>query len=172
MTGATTIGSAFNFQYFHGLIDDVRIYNRVLSAEEINRMRVMPGGLYSRNLGGFWVVEEGSETLTSPLFGSFTRWFTLSRVNRDAAGNIVATGGIPDPSTVKISYHIIAPRNRAIPVSSEYVTRSESRVMVQEDWSGGPTASGTYTAATNVFDASAGVDATSTPREIRLRRIE
>jgi type II secretory pathway pseudopilin PulG len=167
MAGPTTIASAFNFQYFHGFIDDVRIYNRVLSVEEISRMHAMPGSLHPRNRGGFWVVEEGSQMLTSPLFGDFTRWFDIGAVRRDAGGAVVTTGGIPDPSTIKVHYRIVAPRGRTIS-ASEYITRSESRVMAQEDWSGGPHATGVYTSATNVFAASHNIDVTSTPGTMSL----
>jgi type II secretory pathway pseudopilin PulG len=152
---------------FAGRIDDVRIYNRALSATEIQTLYSKPGGLYPRNVGGFWTVKEGADTIQSSLFGNFIRWYEIGSVNRDTSGNIVSSGGTPDPSTIKINYYVITPRGRTVSFS-EYVTRSESRVTLQTDWSGGPNASGVYTSATNVFATSTNIDSTSTPGQITL----
>lgn len=152
---------------FNGMLDEIRVYNRALSATEIAALHGSSGRLHPRNRGGFWSIEEGPETMISPIFGNFARWFILETVQRDSAGNIVTSGGTPDPSTVKVRYRVSSPRGRVITVS-EYIARSESRVTMQDDWSGGPGAIGVHSVAVNSFVASTNIDATSTPGVIRM----
>ncbi len=165
-----TIAYAGFLTYFPGRIDEIKIYNRALSSSEIAAMYATPAGLYPKSLGGFWSINEGAESISNPLFGTFMRWYTIEMVQRDASDNIVSSGGTPDPSTVKVTYFVKTPKGRIIS-SSEYITRSESRVMLQTDWSGGPGASGIYISATNLFATSTNINYSSTTGQIRLKMI-
>lgn len=165
-----TIGYAGYHTYFNGRIDEVRVYNRALSDSEIADMYATPGGLYPKSFGGFWTVYEGAESVPSA-FGTFQRWYTLENVQRASLTDhtIVSSGGIPDPSTVKVTYFVKTPRGKTIS-TAEYVTRSESRATVQTDWSGGPGATGIYTSATNQFASSTNINYTSTTGQIRIKQ--
>lgn len=167
-TTAVRIGNrAANTHHWNGRIDEVRVFGRALSAAEVAAMHASPDGLSPRSLGGFWAIHEGPETVPSPPFGAFRRWFVIESVQRDIAGNIVMTGGTPDPSTINLHYRVLTPRGRTI-TASEVITRSGSRVTVQEDWAGGPHAVGTYSAATTVFATSTNISASPTLGTIRI----
>jgi hypothetical protein len=64
-----TIGGLYGLEYFPGLIDDVRIYNRALSASEItdlyNGKEVSNEGLV-----GWWAMNEGEGTTVTDLSGN------------------------------------------------------------------------------------------------------
>jgi hypothetical protein len=108
-------------------IDDVRIYNRALSADEIQRL---------------W-----NSTV-------FTRYFTIENVERDSGGSIVTSGGNDDPSTQKITSYVDWPgaagaTGRVTVV--DYVTRWMNRVFSQSDWSGGSGDTGVLTEPSNRY---------------------
>jgi hypothetical protein len=72
--GAGTIGSAIGTRYDHpnyfwpGLIDDVRFYNRQLSAADIMTLYTSTGGEsgdINSNLVGYWKLDENSGTLAN-----------------------------------------------------------------------------------------------------------
>lgn len=147
-------------------LDEVKIFNRALSAAEIAAMHARPAGIHPQNLGGFWAMNEGSQTFSTAL-GTFRRWYTIQTVQRDAANNIVFSGGTPDPATVIVTYNVLTPRGKII-TTTEFVTRSESHVTAQTDWSGGSVAIGIHPSGTNVFATSTNIDATSTPGTIRM----
>ena len=70
-TGSTRIG--YHSPYFNGLIDDVRIYNRALSASEISLLAASGGvdGNYD-GLVGWWPMSEGSGTSLADRAGAHT----------------------------------------------------------------------------------------------------
>jgi len=152
-------------EYFPGLIDEVRIYNRALSATEISAMYNGVSKLYPQNIGGLWSLKEGQDQISSGAT-TFLRGFTIGAVQRDTNGNIVSSGGTDDPSTKKVTYTVeIRPAGAAsgnIVSASEYVTRSQSNVFLQTDWSGGAGESSPVTLGTNKFWTSSGVMASST----------
>lgn len=130
---------------FIGYIDDVRIYNRALSTDEIKR-------LYDSQI--------------------FTRYFAVENVSRDAADDIVTSGGNNDPSTQKITATVEWSAGGGTPKFQifDYVTRWRNRVLDQSDWSGGSGQEGPLTEPNNKFASSTNnVDATSTPGSIKLR---
>lgn len=149
-----------NTNYWDGKIDDVRVYNRALSADEISR-------IYSSTI--------------------FTRYFYIEDVNRDlcGAGAITtdvasgcgsgpgSTGVALDPSTEKITVAVTWPRATEGVTLSEDVTRSRNYVFWQSDWSG---ASGqemfpTSTNVTNInnnFASSTNINTTATSGSFTL----
>ncbi|MEK7479020.1 MAG: LamG domain-containing protein [Patescibacteria group bacterium] len=132
----------YNFNSFSGRIDDVRIYNRALSSEEISSLYGSP---------------------------SFTRFFTVQDVFRNPAGLIVPSGGILDPSTEEIAVRVSwipAGSSKANLELKDYITRWRNEVFHETDWSRGPQGlepipepSGGYSNSTNILFS---------PGEIRL----
>ena len=60
--GSSTIGSMGSSNYFNGLIDEVRVYNRALSDSEVNNQYK---GIYNDSgLVGLWHFDEGSHGTT------------------------------------------------------------------------------------------------------------
>ncbi len=99
--------------YFSGLIDDLRIYNTALSADDIRSL------------------------CTS---GIFSRYFYVDNAQRNSSGDIVSAGGTNDPSTQKVT--VVAEWLNASNTTStvgltDYLTRWKNRVFQQTDWSGG-----------------------------------
>ncbi len=128
--GGTEIGSRVgeigrwrgNTQYWHGKIDDVRIYNRALSSEEIK-----------------WIYESLKAK----------KYFYVENVCRKTEGNyskVVSCeepGSKEDPSTQKITtvaeWRVRGPLTRS--EKTDYVTRWRNEAFWQSDWLGGPTLS-------------------------------
>ena len=139
-TAAVSIGNVAGW-LMYGLMDDVRIYNRALSAYEV-------GQLYNSNV--------------------FRRYFYVENTCRtnDASSSIsgvspCAVGSADDPSTQKISaiteWTTPTGANPQV-LLSDYVTRWKNSVFQQNDWSGGPNASGVITNPTNLFSSSSGIN--------------
>ncbi|MCL5004680.1 MAG: prepilin-type N-terminal cleavage/methylation domain-containing protein [Patescibacteria group bacterium] len=106
---------------------------------------------------------------------SFTRYFSIENTNRDSCGigNIttsattscaaVGDSGIAeDPSTQKITVKVNWEGGRSLN-KIKYLTRSQNKVFVQTDWSGGgnqaafPTSTN-YTFINNKFASSSNID--------------
>jgi type II secretory pathway pseudopilin PulG len=119
-----------------GRMDDLRVYNRVLSPSEIQK-------IYTAEY--------------------FTRYFYVDDVMRNGSGYIDPSGNIPDPSTEKITAVYSWPQ-LSIPRSfSMYLTRHVSRSVIQNDWSGGVEQIATTTSFYGFFPTSTNIDyATST----------
>lgn len=114
-------------------VDDIRIYSRALSADEIQRL---------------W-----NSTV-------FTRYFNIENVSRDSNGNIVSSGGNDDPSTQKIISYVEWPASSGVTGRIDivdYVTRWANQVFNQSDWSGGSGQSGVITEPNNRFDNATSV---------------
>jgi len=127
---------------FNGLIDDVRIYNRALSADEVRQ-------IYKARV--------------------FTRSFVVENVNRDANQNIVTAGGTEDPSTqkitIKVNWSLAAGSSQLNLV--EYLTRFRNEVTRFTDWSGQEGVAGPITTPDSNFFSQSGIS-TSTAGEIKL----
>src|SRR3989344_2336 len=70
---------------------------------------------------------------------TYTRWFSIENVYRDANGDIVESGGIEDTSTQKITVHVEWPffGDVADVTMTQYLTRwSRNSVSVFTDWTG------------------------------------
>jgi hypothetical protein len=105
--GDIFIGSAGGTApYFSGYIDDLRFYRIALSDDNIE-------SLYNSAV--------------------YQRYFYVENVSRDGQGNIVLSGGIPDPSTQKITASIewLGGRNATF---STYLTRISDKIFEQAEW--------------------------------------
>ena len=109
--------------FFDGILDDFRIYNRGLSAQEIKN-------LYEAAL--------------------YTRYFYVDNVSRDISGNIVTSGGEDDPSTQKLTIGVDWEGGRNMTLT-EYTTRNNPQNYMQTDWTGGGGVEGPVTSATSTY---------------------
>ena len=126
--------------YFSGSLDDVRIYNRVLSADEIK-------SLYE-----------------SPVYN---RYFFVDNVSRDSSLNIVTSGGIIDPSTQKMTAGVTWEGGRQLQLY-HYFMRNNVFILHNNSWIGSGN-TGTTTSATSIFATSSNIFySTSTASQITL----
>ncbi len=123
-------------RYLAGLLDDVRVYNRALSANEIS-------ALYDSSV--------------------YTKHFYVENVERDGGGvgNIVTSGGDDDPSTQKVVVNVSWEGGRNI-FYTTYIARIRSLLSYQSDWFDGPGSDGITTTATSTFSVSTNIIADST----------
>ena len=138
-TNGLTLGRAGDYasEYFDGLIDEVRVYEKVLPVDEISALYSYPGRYYLQNNAGIWQVKHGQVSSTVSNV-DFTSYFTLSSVQRDTLNNIVSSGGSVDPTTKKASF-IVSWSGGYSMNQEEYVSRTSlNNVFTQTDWSGGP----------------------------------
>ena len=125
---------------FNGYIDDIRIYNRALSINELK-------GLYE-----------------SPIY---SRYFFVDNVSRDSNLNIVTSGGIIDPSTQKMTAGITWEGGRQLQLY-HYFMRNNVFILHNNSWIGSGN-TGTTTSATSTFAASSNIFySTSTASQITL----
>jgi hypothetical protein len=149
---------------FSGRIDEVRIYNRALSDQDVSSLYNGVSKLYPKNVSGIWLVKEGEETINFAGV-DYIRSYYFSAVQRDSSGNIVSSGGSDDPSTKKVRYTV---RWGSRTVSGEeYITRSGTRITIQTDWSGGSGEESPVLFTTTRFSTSSNIT-NSTIGEIRL----
>jgi len=132
--------STSSLDFLNGYIDDVRIYNRALSAAEVNQ-------IYTSQV--------------------FTRYFYVNDVYRNG-GNIVTGGGSYDPSTKQITAAYSWIGGGATDTISMYLTRNRDNVYNQTDWSGGPGASSSATSVGNKFATSSNINYTTTTGSIYI----
>lgn len=120
--------------------------------------------------GSCLAVVAGSEAVFAENM-MFTRYFSVARVDRDSADNIVETGGADDPSTRKITATVTwqdGSTNPAV-VLVKYVTRNRNISTLQTDWSGGAGQGGPAIAPDQYDTASAGVDVSTQNGSIKLQ---
>ena len=98
---------------------------------------------------------------------TYTRYFYVENVGRDAAGKILASGGVDDPSTRKITVVYSWPQSAANTLIA-YLTRSANNIFFQTNWSGGPGQNGPATTTNSKFSTSTEVDYSSSTGSIIL----
>lgn len=123
-----------------GSLDDVRVYNRALSASEAKR--IYDSGIYTR----FFTVENACRS-------------------NDASSTITgvepcADGSFSDPSTEKVTSNVQWIGTSATGTVSivDYVTRWQNNVFRQTDWSGGVGTEAPVTEAGTTYSTSTNID--------------
>ena len=141
-------GRSSDSSRFAGSIDDVRIYNRALSADEVKRL--YNSGIYKR----FFAVENVCRT---------------NDASSTIAGTAPCSGTSEDASTEQITVHTqwTAGAGTGEAKMTSFLTRSRNAVFQQTDWSGGSGASGAYTAAPTTYASGTNVS-TSTLGSIQI----
>lgn len=144
---------------FNGLIDDVRVYNRALSASEVKQ-------IYSNRI--------------------YARSFTIDNVSRDSCGvgsittdatstcssGPAVAGVADDPSTQKITVGVnwSGGGSRGSSISKvQYLTRAVGSIFKQTDWSGGSGQSGPITAPNSQYASSTSIDYSSSTGSIIIQ---
>jgi len=98
--------------YFSGNLDEMRLYNRAISSDEV-------ATIYSHK--------------------PYKRYFYVERGFRDAFGNVTSSG-VLDSSLARVSAVTVWENNRTALVT-RYFTRHDEVATVQNNWFGGPTLS-------------------------------
>ncbi|MFA5099042.1 MAG: LamG domain-containing protein [Candidatus Paceibacterota bacterium] len=142
-------------QTFNGLIDDIRIYNRVLSASEINQL------YRGRNFVRSFFVENVNRNLCG-----------AGNVTTDAATSCISgpgtSGVIDDPSTQKITASVSWAQGGLLS-RVEYFTRNRNNIFSQIDWTGGLGQDGPITSENDKFSSSTRIDYSTTTGSIRIQ---
>ena len=132
-----------------------------------------------------FVLASGS-TSTIAEGRTFTRYFYIENVNRDLCGasDITAnattscasgpgsSGITEDPSTQKITSVVSWTAGGSAGGSInkvQYLTRSQNKVFVQSDWSGGTGQEGPITAENNKFASSTNINYSTTTGSIKIQ---
>ncbi|BCX16260.1 MAG: hypothetical protein KatS3mg098_489 [Candidatus Parcubacteria bacterium] len=129
------IGGGSPYMSF-GIVDEARIYNRVLSSDEIKQ-------LYQSSI--------------------YYRYFYVDNVSRDTNGVIESTynSNNDDPSTQKITSAVVWTNGRKNEISF-YLTRSKRNLVFwQKDWSGGSGQEGPITEVNNKYSSASNISAGS-----------
>lgn len=165
VTGTLTSNSQFgigvlpisSYGYFNGFIDEVRLYNRALSSDEV--VILARGRPFSRSFSIENICR--SDDAASGITGSTDTGGTET--------SCFTAGGAYDPSTLKVSatarwFTGATTTNITI---SDYLTRWKNNIFYQDDWSGGALG-GTYTETGDTYTSATNLTATSS---IRLQGI-
>ncbi|MFH1193199.1 MAG: LamG domain-containing protein [Candidatus Jorgensenbacteria bacterium] len=144
-------GRASDASRFAGVIDDVRLYNRALSADEVQRL--YNSGIYKR----FFAVENVCRT---------------DDASSTIAGTVPCSGTSEDSSTEQITVRTqwTAGAGTGEVKIVSFITRAQNAVFQQTDWSGGSGASGAYAAAPSTYASGTNVS-TSTPGSIQIQNL-
>jgi len=120
---------------FYGSLDDMRVYNRALSASEIKQ-------IYENQV--------------------FTRYFYIDNVSRDTSGDIQESysASTDDPSTQKVTAIVNWQDGRTMQLS-HYLTRSKNRTFTQDNWSAGSGIDGPVTEIGRGYSSSTNITATT-----------
>ena len=142
-------GAAFGWELF----DNVRVWsgnwNNVLS------LATGTASVYYLNTSSSpFTAISGTQSLAIGTT-TYNRYFYLSDVYRDVNGNVTSTvsGNSYDPSTKKITvgYSWLGTATTTI---TAYLTRNQTFIYEQNDWSGGPNWNGPATTTNNQFSTS------------------
>lgn len=138
-----TIGKDNGVQYFDGEIDDVRIYNRALSADEI--LQLYRSGIFGR----YFYIENACRS-------------------NDASSTVTGvspcgSGSVDDPLTQKATAVTEWTSNGKTAQFSlaGYLTRWKNFLLRQTDWSGGSGQTGVFTTPDNTY--ASGTNVVTTP---------
>jgi type II secretory pathway pseudopilin PulG len=89
------------------------------------------GTYYPTLTGNTWTLATGSATI-----GGFSRYITISDTLRDASGNIVGSGGSPDPSTKKVTITVSWSTPQQSSVSGTYyIVRTDNQIHTEGSYS-------------------------------------
>lgn len=150
------------------LFDNVRVWSEGdwhgifnLAAGSANRYYL------NTSISPFTSVSGEEQVTISPV--TYTRFFYVEDVFRDAGGAIVTSGGTYDPSTRKVTVvYRWVPAN-AVHTLVGYATRYRHNIFEQTDWSGGSGQEGPVTSVNTRFSNSSNIDAAAIIGSIIIR---
>jgi hypothetical protein len=142
--------------YFPGMLDDVRVYNRALSANEISQL--YNSSVYSR----YFYVDNVNRTNCG--IGDITSNNTSGCISVLGAGS----GDIADdPSTQKATV-VVTRSDGATSQYYEYFSRSKNQIFSQNNWSGCGWQEGPYNIVGTGFSTSTNITAGTTLTDTNL----
>jgi hypothetical protein len=124
------IGGTYCANTMDGYVDDVRLYNRALSDDEVKT-------LYDSAV--------------------YTRYFNVLNVSRDMGGMITESGGTEDKSTQKVAATVEWDEGRMSSLT-EYIARDNAAALLQTDWTGGSGSSEPSGNSTTTYSASSNIN--------------
>jgi hypothetical protein len=125
---------------------------------------------YTLISGGKWATSTPSESVTLNNI-AYTRSFWLDDVFRSSTGTIVASGGIYDPSTKKMTSRVTwtAEVGSAQEFRQNiYLSRFANETYEQTDWSGGAAGEVATSSQTTQFATSTSINYASTTGSITI----
>jgi hypothetical protein len=150
--GLTMLGTNKSLagNFFDGKIDDVRIYSRALSENEISQL--YSSSVYSR----YFYVDNVSRTKCG--IGNTTSNSVTGCTNTVGAGESDIAN---DPSTQKVTAAVTRADGASYQFY-EYATRNRNSVFTQNDWSEGSGQDGAITVINNKYSTSTNITAGTT----------
>ncbi len=120
-------------------------------------------------VGDKFSINTGTETLMAQDV-QYTRSFIVENVQRDAGGNIVATGGLNDPSTQRVAVTV------SWPIAGEtgtariegFLARNRNISFRTTNWTDGPLHAGPFMGETSGFATGNNIDFATLPGTIKL----
>jgi prepilin-type N-terminal cleavage/methylation domain-containing protein len=114
----------------------------------------------AKNANDVWEFAGSSNT-----FGDLTRVITIASVSRDSNGEVVASGGVDDPMTKKVTVTVSGAGIQDYVLNS-YLTHWANRIWEQTDWSG---SDGTeFWSYEDQVNSSSSIDGVSTAGQLAL----
>lgn len=101
-------GSYPHVQFFKGLMDDVRIYNRALTNSEINTLYTIPNNPFTVNAGSDKTIYRGDSTQLSvnTVNSASYLWVPSTGLSNDTIANPIANPLVTTQYTIKVSNEI------------------------------------------------------------------
>jgi len=140
------------------LLDNIRVWSEG-NWNNLLALATGTGNTYYLNASSspFTASAPGSVQSSVVSTTTYNRYFYLSDVYRDSAGNIVTSGGTYDPSTKQVTV-VYGWLGGTTNMMTTYVTRSRNAVFIQNDWSGGAGQNGPATSTNSQFSTSSNID--------------
>ena len=149
------------------LLDNVRVWGEG-DWQRILALATSSANKYYLNTASSPFTSSSGQESVAVSTTTYTRFFYVDDVKRDAGDLIVTTGGSYDPSTKKITVAYKWPPQNATRTMAAYLTRHRSKVFWQTDWSGGSGQEGPATSTNSRFSTSSNLDYTTSSGSLYL----
>ena len=149
------------------LLENVRIWSEGDWHNVFNLATSSANHYYLNATSSPFAVVSGNESVVISTT-TFTRYFYVDDVYRDASDLVVTAGGSYDPSTKKVSVDYSWPGVTTSTIA-EFMTRNKTNIFWQTDWSGGSGQNGPVTSTNNMFSTSTKIDYATTTGSIVIK---
>ncbi len=157
------VSSAFGKE----LLENVRVFSEGDWHNIYNLNKTSSNHYYLTTSTSPFLVISGDENIRLATT-TYTRYFYVDNVGRDAGGSIQSSGGTDDPSTQKLTV-VYGWSGGPTSSFSTYLTRFRNNVFNQTDWSGGSGQDGPITNANSKFSASVQINYSTTTGSIMIQ---
>lgn len=146
------------------LLDNVRVWSE-RSWQNIATLATTSANRYYLNASSSpFTLASGEENIVVATT-TYTRYFYVDTVGRDAAGKILGSGGTDDPSSKKLTVVYRWPQS-ATNTLVTHLTRWQNNAFIQTDWSVGSGQNGPATTTGSGFSTSSKIDFATTTGSI------